>query len=111
LKEYHENRQIISRRKVWFSFMHHLVSLLISSSLYIYRISITDDDLPCAILLQTCVIDFYNDLLIRFEQRPESLGSSITIQDSFERTLNDAMSLVDGIKYFLWQKADVFICQ
>jgi len=54
---------------------------------------IIDYDLQCVALLQTCLIDFYNDLLIRFKQHLESLGSSITIQDVFERTLNDLMSI------------------
>jgi hypothetical protein len=44
------------------------------------------------ILLQSCLIDFYHDLLIRFKQHFESLGSSITFQDAFERTLFDVMS-------------------
>ncbi|CAF4547108.1 unnamed protein product [Rotaria sp. Silwood1] len=53
----------------------------------------TDYDSQCVTLLQTCLIDFYNDLLIRFKQHFESIGSSITIQDAFQRTLNDVMSI------------------
>jgi hypothetical protein len=39
-----------------------------------------DYDSQCIVLLQTCLIDFYKDLLIRFKQRIESLGSPITFQ-------------------------------
>ncbi|CAF2116585.1 unnamed protein product [Rotaria magnacalcarata] len=50
-------------------------------------------DSQCIPLLQTCLIDFYKDLVIRFKQHMESLGTSITIQDVFERTLSDVMSI------------------
>lgn len=61
--------------------------------LSIYLISIIEYESQCVVLLQTCLIDFYNDLLIRFKQHIESLGSSITVQDAFERTLNDVISI------------------
>ncbi|UJR36512.1 hypothetical protein I4U23_029233 [Adineta vaga] len=46
----------------------------------------------CVFVLQSCLFDVYQDLLIRFKQHMESLGSSITIQDALERTLNEIMS-------------------
>ncbi|CAF0777503.1 unnamed protein product [Rotaria sordida] len=68
----------------------HLTQIIID---LIKQRGFTDYDSQCVTLLQTCLIDFYNDLLIRFKQHFESIGSSITIQDAFQRTLNDIMSI------------------
>ncbi|UJR36469.1 hypothetical protein I4U23_029193 [Adineta vaga] len=51
-----------------------------------------DFNLECVFVLESCLFDVYQDLLIRFKQHMESLGSSMTIQDALEQTLNEIMS-------------------
>ncbi|CAF4276473.1 unnamed protein product [Rotaria sp. Silwood2] len=55
----------------------HLTQIIID---LIKQRGFTEYDSQCIALLQTCLIDFYNDLLIRFKQNLESIGSSINIQ-------------------------------
>lgn len=47
-------------------------------------------DLSCIPPLQSCSVDFYQDLLIRFKQHLESLGSE-SFQAALERTLSEVM--------------------
>ena len=52
-----------------------------------------DYDPSCIRPLQTCLIDFYKDLIQRFKQHLECLGTSTTVHDVFERTLNETLSI------------------
>ncbi|CAF1289657.1 unnamed protein product [Adineta ricciae] len=48
-----------------------------------------DSNPDCICVLRTCLFDVYQDLLMRLKQHMESLGSSVTFQDAFERTLDE----------------------
>ncbi|CAF1234669.1 unnamed protein product [Adineta ricciae] len=51
-----------------------------------------DSNPDCIRVLRTCLFNVYQDLLMRLKQHMESLGSSVTFQDAFERTLDEVLS-------------------
>ena len=59
-----------------------------------FSVPVLDYDPSCIRPLQACLVDFYKDLIQRFKQHLECLGTTpMTVQDVFERTLSETLSI------------------